>query len=181
MIPEYLLTGLAIGITIDFLVDDPPNRYHPVAWLGKLIEFFIPKLKDNNRSASKEKIHGIVFATGLVVIFFLTIHLALSASHHVLGGLILILGSIFFLKVTVSIRGMEKHIDEIVFELRDNNLKGAQTKLSMIVRRDTAQLDEQHILSAMIECIGESTVDGIVSPLFYYSFFGPAGAFVYRV
>lgn len=181
MIPEYLLTGLAIGITIDFLVDDPRNRYHPVAWLGKLIEFFIPRLKDNNRSTRKEKIHGIVFATGLVVIFFLTIHFALSASHHVLGGLILILGSIFFLKVTVSIRGMEKHIDEIVFELRDNNLKGAQTKLSMIVRRDTAQLDEQHILSAMIECIGESTVDGIVSPLFYYSFFGPAGAFVYRV
>ena len=72
-----------------------------------------------------------------------------------LGGLILFLGSIFFLKVTVSIRSMEKHIDEIVFELRDNNLKGAQTKLSMIVRRDTAQLDEQHILSAMIECIGE--------------------------
>ena len=181
MIPEYLLTGLAIGITIDFLVDDPPNRYHPVAWLGKLIEFFIPKLKDNNRSARKEKLHGIVFATGLVVIFFLTIHLALSASLHVLGGLILILGSIFFLKVTVSIRGMEKHIDEIVFELRDNNLKGAQTKLSMIVRRDTAQLDEQHILSAMIECIGESIVDGIVSPLFYYTFLGPAGAFVYRV
>ena len=181
MIPEYLLTGLAIGITIDFLVDDPPNRYHPVAWLGKLIEFFIPKLKDNNRCARKEKIHGIVFATSLAVMFFLTIHFALSASLHVLGGIILILGSIFFLKVTVSIRGMEKHIDEIVFELRDNNLKGAQTKLSMIVRRDTAQLDEQHILSAMIECIGESTVDGIVSPLFYYSFFGPAGAFVYRV
>jgi cobalamin biosynthesis protein CobD/CbiB len=79
MIPEYLLTGLAIGITIDFLVDDPPNRYHPVAWLGKLIEFFIPKLKDNNRCARKEKIHGIVFASSLAVMFFLTIHFALSA------------------------------------------------------------------------------------------------------
>jgi adenosylcobinamide-phosphate synthase len=51
----------------------------------------------------------------------------------------------------------------------------------MIVRRDTHQLDEQHILSAMIECIGESIVDGIVSPLFYYMFIGPAGAFAYRI
>jgi adenosylcobinamide-phosphate synthase len=181
MVQEYLLTGLVIGVTVDFLLDDPPNRYHPVAWLGKLIEFFIPKLKDNNKSARKEKIKGIVFATGLVVTFGLTIHLTVSASLHVLEGLILILGSILFLKVTISVRGMEKHIDEILFELRANNWKSAQQKLSMIVRRDTAQLDEQHILSAMIECIGESIVDGIVSPLFYYTFFGPAGAFVYRV
>ena len=181
MVQEYLLTGLVIGVTVDFLLDDPPNRYHPVAWLGKLIEFFIPKLKDNNKSARKEKLKGIVFATGLVVTFGLTIHLTVSASLHVLEGLILILGSILFLKVTISVRGMEKHIDEIVFELRANNWKSAQQKLSMIVRRDTAQLDEQHILSAMIECIGESIVDGIISPLFYYTFLGPAGAFVYRV
>src|ERR671912_211262 len=181
MVQEYLLTGLVIGVTVDFLLDDPPNRYHPVAWLGKLIEFFIPKLKDNNKSARKEKLKGIVFATGLVVTFGLTIHLTVSASLHVLEGLILILGSILILKVTISVRGMEKHIDEIVFELRANNWKSAQQKLSMIVRRDTVQLDEQHILSAMIECIGESIVDGIVSPLFYYTFLGPAGAFVYRV
>ena len=181
MIQEYLLTGLVIGVTVDFLLDDPPNRYHPVAWLGKLIEFFIPKLKDNNKSARKEKLKGIVFATGLVVTFGLMIHLTVSASLHVLEGLILILVSILFLKVTISVRGMEKHIDEIVFELRANNWKSAKQKLSMIVRRDTVQLDEQHILSAMIECIGESIVDGIVSPLFYYTFLGPAGAFVYRV
>src|SRR5215208_1965069 len=181
MVQEYLLTGLVIGVTVDFLLDDQPNRYHPVAWLGKLIEFFIPKLKDNNKSARKEKIKGIVFATGLVVTFGLTIHLTVSASLHVLEGLILILGSILFLKVTISVRGMEKHIDEILFELRANNWRSAQQKLSMIVRRDTAQLDEQHILSAMIECIGESIVDGIVSPLFYYTFIGPAGAFAYRV
>jgi adenosylcobinamide-phosphate synthase len=181
MVLEYLLTGLVIGVTIDFLLDDPPNRYHPVAWLGKLIEFFIPKLKDNNTSARKEKLKGIVFATSLVVTFGLTIHVTVSASLHVLGDSILILGSILFLKVAVSIRGMEKHVDEIVFELRANNWKSAQQKLSMIVRRDTAQLDKQHILSAMIECIGESIVDGIVSPLFYYTFLGPAGAFVYRV
>jgi adenosylcobinamide-phosphate synthase len=76
---------------------------------------------------------------------------------------------------------MEKHIDGIVGELQANNWKSAQCKLSMIVRRDTDQLDEQHILSAMIECIGESIVDGIVSPLFYYTFIGPAGAFAYRI
>jgi adenosylcobinamide-phosphate synthase len=35
-------------------------------------------------------------------------------------------------------------------------------------------------LSATIECIGESTVDGIIGPLFFYSLLGPAGSFAYR-
>ena len=57
----------------------------------------------------------------------------------------------------------------------------ARYNLSMIVRRDTKNLDDQHVISGTIECISESVVDGIVSPLFYYSLFGPAGAFVYRI
>jgi adenosylcobinamide-phosphate synthase len=36
-------------------------------------------------------------------------------------------------------------------------------------------------LSGTIESVGESIVDGIVSPLFYYCFFGPAGAIGYRI
>jgi adenosylcobinamide-phosphate synthase len=181
MIPEYLITGLVVGVTIDIIVDDPPNRCHPVSWLGRLIEFLIPKLKDNKKSAIKEKLKGIILATSLVVTFGLIIHVSISSTIHLFGGLALIIGSILVLKVTIAIRGMEKHIDGIVGELQANNWKSAQLKLSMIVRRDTDQLDEQHILSAMIECIGESIVDGIVSPLFYYTFIGPAGAFAYRV
>lgn len=181
MIPEYLITGLIGGITIDILLGDPPNKCHPVAWLGKLIEFFVPKLKDNKKSAKKEKLKGTIFATSLIVIFGLTIHFMVSGTLHLFGGLAIIITSTLILKVTIAIRGMEKHIEDIVYDLEANNLKNAQHKLSMIVRRDTNQLDEQHILSGMIECVGESIVDGIISPLFYYTFFGPAGAFVYRI
>ena len=52
------------------------------------------------------------------------------------------------------------------------DLKGTRHNLSMIVRRETDDLDEQHILSATIECISESTVDGITGPIFYYSLLG---------
>jgi adenosylcobinamide-phosphate synthase len=181
MISEYLITGLVVGITIDILVNDPPNRCHPVSWLGKLIEYFIPKLKDKKKSTSREKINGIIFATSLVVIFGVIIHVSISATLHLFGFLVLIMWSILVLKIAIAIKGMEKHIDSIVDELQANNWGNAQRKLSMIVKRDTDRLDEQHILSAMIECIGESIVDGIVSPLFYYTFLGPAGALTYRI
>jgi adenosylcobinamide-phosphate synthase len=51
----------------------------------------------------------------------------------------------------------------------------------MIVRRDTSSLNEEYVQSATIECISESTVDGIISPLFFYSILGPVGCIVYRV
>ncbi len=181
MIPEYLIAGLAIGITIDILVNDPPNRVHPVAWLGKLVGSVIPKLKNNKKSANREKVAGIILAISFVVTIGLIVHVSISASLQFFGGFVLIVGSILVLKVTIATRVMEKHIEDIVDELQANNWTAARRKLSMIVRRDTDKLDEQHILSAMIECVGESIVDGIISPLFYFTFFGPAGAVAYRV
>jgi adenosylcobinamide-phosphate synthase len=149
--------------------------------LGRLIEYFIPKLKDKKKSTSREKINGIIFATSLVVAFGVIIHVSISATLHLFGFFVLIIWSILVLKIAIAIKGMEKHIDSIVDELQANNWGNAQRKLSMIVKRDTDRLDEQHILSAMIECIGESIVDSIVSPLFYYTFLGPAGALTYRI
>jgi adenosylcobinamide-phosphate synthase len=181
MMPEYLITGLVVGITIDILVNDPPNLFHPVSWLGRLIEYFVPKLKDKWKSASREKLNGILFAIGLVVTFGVIFQVSIFATLHFFGYVVLIVWSILFLKIAIAIKGMEKHIESIVDELQVNNCRNAQRKLSMIVKRDTNRLDEQHILSAMIECIGESIVDGIVSPLFYYTFLGPVGAFAYRI
>jgi adenosylcobinamide-phosphate synthase len=51
----------------------------------------------------------------------------------------------------------------------------------MIVSRNTKNLDEQHILSGAIESIADGTVDGILSPLFYFSIFGSTGAFIFRI
>ncbi|MGI0048443.1 MAG: cobalamin biosynthesis protein, partial [Nitrososphaera sp.] len=84
------------------------------------------------------------------------------------------------LKIAIAVRGMERHAKAIMSCLEAGDLAGARQNLSMIVRRRTDDLDEQHILSATIECVSESTVDGITGPIFYYSLFGPAGALAYR-
>ncbi len=53
--------------------------------------------------------------------------------------------------------------------------------VSMIVSRDVSNLDREHLYSAAIESGAENIVDSIVSPLFYFIFFGTIGAFVYRI
>ena len=57
----------------------------------------------------------------------------------------------------------------------------ARTNLSMIVKRNTKNLDKNHVISGVLESISENTVDGITGPLFYFALFGLPGAFVYRV
>jgi adenosylcobinamide-phosphate synthase len=169
------LGALAGGIGIDWLFGDPPNRYHPVAWLGQLIGFFVPRLKGLN-----EKANGTIFAISLLIAVALAVHFLLFATRYLAGVVELVVMSAIILKITVAMKGMERHAEAIMNSLEAGDLAGTRQNLSMIVRRKTDDLDVQHILSATIECVSESTVDGITGPIFYYSLFGPAGAFAYR-
>jgi adenosylcobinamide-phosphate synthase len=182
MIGEYLLFALAGAFVIDLLFGEPSNKHHPVAWLGKLIEFFIPKLKKHDDNcAKKEKENGIIFSISLIIIFGLAIYFLTFISLHLLRSIAIIIVLALILKITIAIRSMEDYAKAVTDALERCDMHDARYNLSMIVRRDTKNLDEQHVLSGTIECISESTVDGIVSPLFYYSFLGPAGTFIHRV
>jgi adenosylcobinamide-phosphate synthase len=66
-------------------------------------------------------------------------------------------------------RGFSKGLDE------------ARRWVQMIVRRDVSRLDEPRVVSAALESLAESLVDGFTSPLFYYALLGPLGALVQRV
>jgi adenosylcobinamide-phosphate synthase len=93
----------------------------------------------------------------------------------------LLIYSILVLKFTMAILTLEKHVNAVIHALEDKKLPDARKNLSLIVGRDTDILDREHILSATIESIGESMVDGIGSVLFYFSLFGPPGAIAYRI
>jgi adenosylcobinamide-phosphate synthase len=170
-----LLGALAGGIGIDWLFGDPPSRYHPVAWLGRLIGFFVPRLKGGS-----EKANGTIFAISLLITVALAVHFLVFATIYLAGVVELVVVSAIILKMTIAMKGMERHAKAIMNGLEAGDLAGSRQNLSMIVRRKTDDLDVQHILSATIECVSESTVDGITGPIFYYSLFGPAGAFAYR-
>ncbi|HAS81165.1 MAG TPA: cobalamin biosynthesis protein CobD, partial [Verrucomicrobia bacterium] len=51
---------------------------------------------------------------------------------------------------------------------------------SRIVGRDTEALDEAGLVRAAVECVAESTVDGVTAPLFFALLGGPVGAIMYR-
>lgn len=67
----------------------------------------------------------------------------------------------------------------IKFLLADD-LEGARKQLSFIVGRDTASLNKQGIIKAVVETIAENMADGIIAPLLYAGIFGAPLAFAYK-
>lgn len=176
MIPLVAALAAAIGLDIGF--GDPPNRYHPVAWLGRIIEYALPSLKSGSEKA--ERLRGAVFAVAVVASSAAAAFLIAYAGWYAAGAIGLGIASAVMLKLTIAVRGMQRHAEAIIDSLESGDIEAARQSLSLIVRRQTDSLSERHVLSATIECISESTVDGITGPVFYFSIFGPAGAVAYR-
>jgi adenosylcobinamide-phosphate synthase len=177
------ITIMIFALVIDFTLGDPKNKFHPTAWMGSLIGKFTPLLK--NSSDNFEKLGGII-----LIVILCTITVSLLSLLDVGINLItvdyfsiivsIIIGGIL-LKTTIAIKGMEKHAWAVVTSLENNNIASARDNLSMIVKRNTKDLDKNHVLSGVVESISENTVDGITGPLFYFGLFGLPGAFVYRL
>ncbi len=171
------------ALTIDFTLGDPKNKFHPTAWIGSLIAKITPSLK--NSSTTLEKLGGIILiiiSSAIVasLIILLDVGINMITTDYLSIIISIIVGGIL-LKTTIAIKGMEKHALAVVNSLENNNIVSARNNLSMIVKRNTKDLDKNHVFSGVVESISENTVDGITGPLFYFGLFGLPGAFVYRV
>lgn len=182
MIVESILV-IFFALALDFAVGDPRNKFHPTAWIGSLIAKLAPHTKHS--SENLEKLGGvfiILISSGIVVslLIFLNIGINLITIDYMYIIISIIVGGIL-LKTTIAIKGMERHALAVVTALEQNNISSARDNLSMIVKRNTTNLDKNHVFSGVLESISENTVDGITGPLFYFAIFGLPGAFVYRV
>jgi adenosylcobinamide-phosphate synthase len=176
----YLFLPLIIGVGLCFMIGDPSNKFHPVAWLGKIIWTLSEKLRKSNNSKI-QKLTGSIFTISLTSGICIISQVFSDYVYSFFGAVGFGLYAILVVKSTVAILTMEKHATSIILALQENDMVRARENLSYIVSRNTTNLDSQHILSGTIESVGESIVDGIISPLFYYCFFGPAGAIGYRI
>ena len=180
-----ILEGIIIvgfALLLDFLIGDPKTKYHPTAWIGKLIAVLVPFSRNN--SPKKELFGGILIVFAVVAIvsaLLVALDFGISLLTIDIVSLVvsIVVGSIL-LKTTIAIRGMQEHALSVVDALEKDDLDSARNHLSMIVKRNTKHLDKNHISSAVLESVSENTVDGITGPLFYYAIFGLPGAFVYR-
>jgi adenosylcobinamide-phosphate synthase len=90
------------------------------------------------------------------------------------------LALIWLAYTTLATRSLHKESSQVASALRNSDLVLARTRLSLIVSRETSQLDESAIVRALVETVSENISDAIVAPLFYLALFGPVGALTYK-
>ncbi len=174
--------AVALALALDLALGDPRNRFHPTAWVGHLIGRIVPYGRSARPAA--ERAAGILLVLGVPAAVCLAIYGVYVMAAIMPGGALGIIVSAciiaVLLKTTIAVRGMGRHAAAVATLVEAGRMEQARESLSMIVKRDTSDLDKNHIVSGVLESVSENTVDGVTGPLFYFGFFGLFGAFVYR-
>ncbi|MCL7475903.1 MAG: cobalamin biosynthesis protein [Methanosarcinales archaeon] len=167
------LEVLFLAFILDISFGEPPGIVHPVVWMGR----FITVLQD--LPLKDRRVLGIlivVVITGTSLLVGMLVVLIASSIHETAALLVMA----YFLKSTFSIRMLLNTSRHIMNLLRSGNKDEAREALKALVSRDTANLDEHQMASAVVESISENFVDGVLSPVLFYLILGLPGALAYK-
>jgi len=150
----------------DYIIGDPRSWIHPVQIMGWIIQNYTQLVIKLISSNLLRRLAGIILGLGLIlgtaVVSWLIIRV--TTYIHLWLGLVL---QILLLASCFAGKSLRVAVEDVLQTLRESNLKAARSKLSMYVGRDTEQLDQEGILRAILETVGENAVDGVTAPLFY--------------
>ena len=179
MIKETL-AAVGLGYLIDLLIGDPHWLYHPIRIVGNLISLLEKWLRALFPKTEKGELTAGVF---LVI---LTSGLTTAAAAGILYAGYLIHPAVKFglevlmcyqLLATSALRDESMKVYE---KLKENDLEGSRYAVSMIVGRDTKNLDDIGVTKAAVETVAENTSDGILAPMLFMVIGGPVLGFFYK-
>src|SRR5882672_5968617 len=169
--------AVIVAAALDLALGDPPNRLHPVAWMGRAIA--------GGRRALCHGGPGSLFAGGALVTLVVAAvaaiaGMAIAAVAARLGPAgPLVEGAA--LSLLLSVRGLIRAARAVAGPLAAGDLEAARAAVAFhLVSRPTATLGPDDIASAAVESIAENLTDAVVAPVCFYLVFGLAGAAAYR-
>ena len=170
--------AVLIAILLDLIFGDPPSRFHPTAWMGSLIAFFI-RFRPRCSARLEFLYGGALTIMGLAATGGAGLALNWAFSHLPLPVNWLL--SACVLKTTFSMRGLDQAVGEVQTALEREDLPEARRLLAWhLVSRDTSQLDSGQVAAAAVESLAENISDSLVAPLLFYVIGGLPLALAYR-
>jgi len=176
-------TTIVLAAALDLWAGDPPNRFHPVAWMGRAIAAAQHRAPTGGRVGpllygGALTAAGVSVSAGLGRIMTWLHRRAAAAGRPAIGAL----AEAGMLKLTFSARGLARAAGEVLAALRQSDgLDEARRRLAWhLVSRDTGALSETQVCSAVIESVAENLCDSVVAPLCYYAWGGLPAAWAYR-
>lgn len=174
------MISTVLAFVMDTILGDPHSRFHPVALMGSFISF-MEKVFYNGRASHGAQMVGGFFVVAIVLLFVYDITMAIIVVLDYIHNIyIVVLIKALLLSFLICPRSLSKAGNEIYHYLTHHHIHIARKKLSWIVGRDTKDLDQPEIVRATVETIAENTIDGIVSPLFFFAIGGLPLAAMYK-
>ncbi len=170
----FMIVSLLGGFMLDLAFGDPSRAPHPVRAIGSLIAWFNRRLnKGTNRTM--KGIVTVICVAGITfgIIYGIEYLLRPFPLLYVAFGIIMVFYGI-------ANRQLVKEGMKVECTLMQQNIPLARKHLSMIVGRDTSQLNEHQIRKAALETLAENLSDGVIAPLFYYAIGGIPLMFAYK-
>ena len=166
------------ALFIDFLIGDPQGFPHPIKLMGNLIAFEENIARKISKSNANLKIAGAFIVLINLTISFLVPYYILKTlkGYEIIFHII----NTYFLYTCVAAGCLRQEAMSIYHSLAQG-IEEARHKLSYIVGRDTAKLDEKEIIRATVETVAENTSDGVIAPMLFAIIGGAPLAFVYKM
>jgi adenosylcobinamide-phosphate synthase len=150
----------ALGLLADRFFGEPPSDVHPVAGFGAVMQRV-----EHNRYADDRSAGLAYSAAGL------TIGMASGA---------LLRSPALAVTLTTSGRELRASAARVQDALFDGDFARARELVPALVGRDPSDLDGFGLAAAVIESLGENTVDAVVAPALWAVAGGAVGATAYR-
>ena len=176
----YSLLAVVLGFGIDLIVGDPHSIPHPVIFIGKLIS----TMEKLVRKIFPKTIKGENFAGGVLWLVVVAISITVPAlllwlSYGLNTWLGLALESIMCWQILAT-KSLKDESMKVYAALKTGNIEKSRYAVSMIVGRDTENLDDKAVARAAVETVAENTSDGIVAPLIFLAIGGAPLGFFYK-
>lgn len=173
------LISIIAGYIIDLIFGDPRTVPHPVVAIGKLVSFCTDRLLCQDSGAKEKRRNGIfmvvIVECACIAVPFCILYLAYRL--HLMAGIVI--EGIMCWQILAA-KSLKTESTKVETALYNNNIEEARFNVSMIVGRDTANLDAEGITKAAVETVAENSSDGVIAPLFYMLFGGAVAGFLYK-
>lgn len=174
------LCALFLGFGIDLIVGDPHSIPHPVIFIGKLIT----AIEKVVRRVFPKTVRGENMAGGVLCLLVVAISTAVPAMllwlcYGLNTWLGLALESIMCWQILAT-KSLKDESMKVYAALKTGDIEKSRYAVSMIVGRDTANLDDKAVARAAVETVAENTSDGIVAPLLFLAIGGAPLGFFYK-
>lgn len=185
---EIHLCGFILGYILDLIIGDPYWLPHPVRAIGKAILAYEniligKKSEEKVLSEKKKRFRGKVIVLLVVVTFLVPVSLVLSVAYMLKDKVhfmipVIIEGVLTFQLLATKCLKVESM--KVYDELKKGDVDSARKAVSMIVGRDTENLNDVEITKAAVETVAENTSDGIIAPMLFLAIGGPVLGYFYK-